>query len=94
MQKGLLNLVLRPSDQENFPKLKKTSRSFKEIAEIAISQIEFLLQRGYLGACLGGDKSDKFLQQQLVERDATIKGLKHELEYVSRQAELSRQMSS
>lgn len=50
MQKSLLNMILRPMDQDSFPKLKKTSRSFKEIAEIAIGQIEFLLQRGYLGA--------------------------------------------
>lgn len=33
------------------------------------------------------------MQQQMIEKDATIKGLKHELDYVSRQAEMSRQMS-
>ena len=31
-----------------FPKLRKSCRSFKEVAEVTISQLEFLLNRNYL----------------------------------------------
>lgn len=34
------------------------------------------------------------MQQQLFEKEAQIKGLKNELDYVSRQADLSRQMKT
>lgn len=55
-------MVLKPQDQESFPKLKKTSRSFKEIAEVAIGQIEFLLSHGYFNTNLGTAGETKFLQ--------------------------------
>ena len=35
-------------DSNHFPKVKKSCRSFKEVAEVAISQLEFLLQRDFL----------------------------------------------
>ena len=31
-----------------FPKIRKSCRSFKEVAEVTISQLEFLLNRSYL----------------------------------------------
>jgi len=31
-----------------FPKIRKSCRSFKEVAEVTISQLEFLLSRSYL----------------------------------------------
>ena len=37
-----------------FPKLRKSCRSFKEVAEVTISQLEYLLNRNYLAKGGGG----------------------------------------
>lgn len=53
------------------------------------------MQRGYLSQSYGDPKGEsKFFQQQLAEREAQIKGLQKELEYVSKQASYNRQMST
>ena len=85
-------MILKPTDQESFPKLKKTSRSFKEIAEVAIGQIQFLFHRGYLATNLSdpGVGDARFLKQQLMERDAQVKNLHKELDFVVKQAEYAR----
>ena len=35
-------------DAAMFPKIRKSCRSFKEVAEVSISQLDFLLGKGYL----------------------------------------------
>lgn len=42
------------SEAALYPKLRKNCRSFKEVAEVTISQLEFLLNRNYLSK--GGDR--------------------------------------
>lgn len=37
-----------------FPKIRKSCRSFKEVAEVTISQLEFLLNRSHLSKDRGG----------------------------------------
>jgi hypothetical protein len=44
------------SDALNFPKVRKSCRSFKEIAEVTLSQLEYLLHRNYLKSGNGGGK--------------------------------------
>jgi hypothetical protein len=46
IQESLMN----SEDHKLFPKLRKSSRSFKEVAETCIEQMQFLLTRGYIKA--------------------------------------------
>ena len=53
IQSSILNVISARDgssafDTNNMPKIKKSCRSFKEVAEVALSQLEFLLQRNYL----------------------------------------------
>lgn len=51
VQSGIV-AALFPADDSHesaiFPKIRKSCRSFKEVAEVSLSQLEFLLNRGHL----------------------------------------------
>ena len=65
-------------DATIFPKIRKNCRSFKEVAEVTISQLEFLLNRNYLatkGATGMGSQASTYRLHTQVDEENQLKDL-------------------
>ena len=97
--------LLSPEEKQTFPRLRKSSRSYKEVAEVCLEQLAFLVYRtpGQSSSRLTAIASSQSLnnlqevmEKQIKERDALIRQIRlenntllHENEELKRTLDMS-----